>query len=112
MFHKKLLRGMSMYSGYVINGGKALYGRLKMQGAKNSVLPILAAAILGKGRVIVSNCPDLSDVAYAVSILRYLGCAVHWENGVVEVALTIEFSEQIGAQRELDMSAGNNQQNP
>ena len=46
-----------------IRGGVPLSGRLRVQGAKNSVLPILAAALLAPGQSTIHNCPALSDVA-------------------------------------------------
>ena len=54
-------------------GGKKLCGSLKVQGAKNSVLPILAACVLCKGEVVLHNCPALSDVDSALKILSHLG---------------------------------------
>ena len=69
----------------VINGGKALKGELNIQGAKNSVLPILAATILCKGDCVVHNCPDLSDVSVSVKILEGLGCNCLKENDTVIV---------------------------
>lgn len=57
-----------------ITGGRALSGELKVQGAKNSVLPIMAASILSGGETVIKNCPRLSDVEAAISILRHLGC--------------------------------------
>jgi len=59
-----------------IHGGSGLEGSLQVQGAKNSVLPILAASILVRGESLLQNCPDLKDVDAAISILRYLGCSV------------------------------------
>jgi len=59
-----------------IIGGKTLSGALKVQGAKNSVLPILAASILVEGESVLKNCPNLKDVDAAIQILRYLGCTV------------------------------------
>lgn len=57
-----------------LRGGTALDGELTVQGAKNSVLPLLAACLLAREPVELSNCPVLSDVAAALSILRHLGC--------------------------------------
>ena len=59
-----------------INGGKKLEGKLSVQGAKNSVLPILAASILINGESHLENCPNLKDVNAAISILAHLGCKV------------------------------------
>src|SRR5665811_182865 len=49
-------------SRYVINGGKTLTGRVKISGAKNSALKIIAAAILADSRVTLRNVPDIEDV--------------------------------------------------
>lgn len=63
----------------LISGGNRLSGAIKVQGAKNSVLPILAATVLCKGENVIHNCPELADVRSTVSILRYLGCEVKRE---------------------------------
>ena len=68
-----------------ITGGVPLVGELAVQGAKNSALPLLAAAVLVKGKTVLHNCPDLTDVDAACKILSYLGCRVHREGGTVEV---------------------------
>ncbi len=69
----------------VINGGKVLNGEINIQGAKNSVLPVLAATVLCKGNCVVHNCPDLSDVSVSVKILENLGCNCLKEDGTVIV---------------------------
>ena len=59
---------------FIINGGNELRGSVKLQGSKNSILPILAASAV-TGRVsVLHNCPVLSDVDAALEILRYIGC--------------------------------------
>lgn len=63
----------------VIQGGRRLEGALTVQGAKNSVLPILAATILHPGRSVLLGCPHLSDVEASIRILRHLGCKADWE---------------------------------
>lgn len=62
-----------------INGGVPLLGELTVQGAKNSVLPILAATILCADTCRIIHCPHLSDVDTAVDILHYLGCTASWD---------------------------------
>ncbi len=57
-----------------INGGRKLSGEVKVQGSKNSSLPILAATILCEDESVIYNCPKLSDVDATIKILRYLGC--------------------------------------
>ena len=59
-----------------INGGRALNGEVRIQGAKNSVLPIMAASILAEGVSIIHNCPRLADVDVSARILEHLGCKV------------------------------------
>lgn len=59
---------------YVINGGNKLYGRVKIQSAKNSVLPILAAAVLTDGEITLLNVPQITDVNNMLKILTRLGC--------------------------------------
>lgn len=60
----------------LITGGRKLTGEVHIQGAKNSVLPILAATVLHKGVSVLENCPQLSDVETAAEILRCLGAKV------------------------------------
>ena len=70
---------------YQIEGGRPLDGRLTVQGAKNSVLPILAATLLAPGQSVIHNCPDLSDVSATLDILALLGCRVDREGDTVTV---------------------------
>lgn len=58
----------------IIGGGRKIEGELAVQGAKNSVLPLLSAAVLPKGESILHNCPQLTDVDAACRILTCLGC--------------------------------------
>ncbi|MBQ3055566.1 MAG: UDP-N-acetylglucosamine 1-carboxyvinyltransferase [Oscillospiraceae bacterium] len=71
-----------------ISGGTPLCGEIAVHGAKNSVLPVLAATILHPGISVIENCPDLSDVHSAISILRHLGCRVQREGTRVTVDAT------------------------
>ena len=68
-----------------IEGGKRLSGEIKLQGAKNSALPLLAAALLVDGTTTLHNCPDLTDVKAAIRILESLGlkCTQHKNEVVV-----------------------------
>lgn len=58
----------------VIEGPRRLEGNISVHGAKNSVLPILAATILCQGECVIHNCPRLSDVEASLKILKHLGC--------------------------------------
>ena len=66
-----LLLGVYMEK-YIINGGNKLYGSVDIQTAKNSVLPILAAAVLTDGKVTIADVPHISDVRNMVKILSRL----------------------------------------
>lgn len=69
----------------IVKGGKKLNGEISVQGAKNSVLPILVATLLVDGVCVIHNCPYLSDVDATIKILRYLGCTVICEDHTVTV---------------------------
>ncbi|MGN1114420.1 MAG: UDP-N-acetylglucosamine 1-carboxyvinyltransferase [Oscillospiraceae bacterium] len=56
-----------------IEGERRISGEIAVQGAKNSVLPLLAASVLPKGKTIIHNCPKLSDVFASCRILNCLG---------------------------------------
>ncbi len=68
-----------------INGGKKLFGEVEVHGAKNSVLPIIAASLLADGETVIHNCPGLSDVEAAIKILVHLGCKVRREGHSVYI---------------------------
>lgn len=69
----------------IVEGGKRLHGTAHVHGAKNSILPILAAVLLGRGVSVIENCPDLSDVRASMKILEHLGCKVSLENATLTV---------------------------
>ncbi len=60
----------------VINGGRCLSGEIKVQGSKNSALPIMAATLLTEEECVLENCPDISDAWAAAEILEGLGARV------------------------------------
>ena len=72
-------------SAFFVEGGHRLEGEIRVHGAKNSVLPILAAAILVPGVSVIQNCPDLSDVAASLEILRHLGCRAERSGDTITV---------------------------
>ena len=72
-------------SAYIIEGGHPLDGSVRIHGAKNSVLPILAACLLAPGECVIHNCPELSDVAASLDILRHLGCRAERQGDAVVV---------------------------
>lgn len=72
-------------SAFVINGGRRLSGSLRVQGSKNSVLPILAATLLIPGKCTIHNCPRLSDTECTIRILKSLGCGVYRDKNSITV---------------------------
>lgn len=59
-----------------IRGGNALFGETKIQGSKNAVLPVMAAALLTQDVCIIENCPHISDVQHMQQLLKSIGCKV------------------------------------
>ncbi len=59
-----------------IRGGNALFGETKIQGSKNAVLPVLAAALLIEDVCVLENCPRISDVHHMLMLLERIGCRV------------------------------------
>ncbi len=62
---------------YRIIGGKPLVGTVDISGAKNAVLPILAAVVLTDGVCCIENIPNISDVSIVLDILSALGCKIN-----------------------------------
>lgn len=67
----------------VVEGGCRLHGEIRVHGAKNSALPILAGSLLAGGETVLHNCPHLSDVDAAIEILQVLGCRVSRDGSTV-----------------------------
>ncbi|WP_291651770.1 UDP-N-acetylglucosamine 1-carboxyvinyltransferase [Clostridium sp.] len=74
----------------VINGGKVLKGSVDINGAKNSAVAILPAAIMAsEGKCIIDNVPDIEDVHCLERILTSLGCSVNkLDNNTLEIDAT------------------------
>ena len=73
----------------IITGGRPLCGTVAVPAAKNSVLPLLAAALLCTGEVRLLRVPQLADVENCLALLRGVGCAAGWQgaDAVVSGAL-------------------------
>ena len=69
----------------MIEGGISLKGTVTVSGAKNSVLPLLAACLLTNERCRIKNVPNLRDVNTMIKILRSLGAQAEFSNGEVTV---------------------------
>ena len=64
-----------------MTGGARLVGEVQVGGAKNSVLKLMAAALLAEGTTTLTNVPDILDVTIMGELLRRLGCAVDLDAG-------------------------------
>ena len=71
----------------VIEGGIKLKGEVTISGAKNSVLPIMAATLLTDGACLIKGVPELRDTNTMIKILRSLGKEVEFSKGVLSVLL-------------------------
>ena len=60
----------------VINGGHKLTGEVEISGSKNAALPIIYACVLVKGKCILENIPEISDITYSFEIIRGIGARV------------------------------------
>jgi len=69
----------------LINGSTRLEGDVTISGAKNAVLPIMAATLLTREKCIIRRAPNLSDVTFMGQILTSLGATVKVEAGTIEV---------------------------
>lgn len=70
---------------YIINGRNKLFGSVEIQTAKNSVLPILAAAVLTDEKVKIINTPKITDVRNMVKILTKLGCKAVYDGDDISI---------------------------
>ena len=87
-------KGDLILSKLIIRGGKPLTGSVKISGAKNSAVAVIAATILCKGTTVLENVPQISDVKILLNIMKKLGVEVTWvEEDAVSITVpdTIEY---------------------
>ncbi|MFS0645532.1 UDP-N-acetylglucosamine 1-carboxyvinyltransferase [Siminovitchia sp. 179-K 8D1 HS] len=79
----------------IVRGGKRLSGTVVVEGAKNAVLPVIAASLLAsEGKSIIRNVPTLSDVFTIGEVLRHLNANVYFENKTVYVNASNELKNE------------------
>lgn len=79
----------------IVRGGQRLYGTVRVEGAKNSVLPVIAATLLASdGKSVLRDVPTLSDVYTINEVLRTLNAEVVFENNTVTVNASRELKEE------------------
>lgn len=82
-------------------GGARLAGEVRLAGAKNSVLKLMAAALLAHGVTVLHQVPDIADVAIMAELLRRLGCTV--EHDPRTASLRVDVPERPGHQADYDL---------
>ena len=71
---------------FIVQGGIALRGKIRIQGSKNAALPILAACLMTKDQVVLENCPKIADIRGMISILESLGCQLKWDGNTLLIS--------------------------
>jgi UDP-N-acetylglucosamine 1-carboxyvinyltransferase len=84
---------------FVVEGPTPLAGTVRVEGAKNAVLPLMAAALLARGTSVISNVPDLRDVTTMVNMLDLLGAKTTRDGDV----LTIDSTDANGIEAPYDL---------
>jgi UDP-N-acetylglucosamine 1-carboxyvinyltransferase len=72
----------------MVTGGPRLSGVVRVGGAKNSALKIMAASLLAEGRTRVQNVPDISDCRTMAEVLERLGAGVARDDHAIEIDAT------------------------
>ncbi len=75
---------------YIVEGGRRLRGTVKVGGAKNSVLKLMAAVVMAGGPCRITNVPDIADVHVMSDVLRHLGLGVSFSGHALEVTPAVD----------------------
>ena len=81
---------MGVKDQFIVSGGARLQGTVKVDGAKNSVLKLMAAALLAEGTTTLTNCPEILDVPLMRKVLEGLGCTVEIDGHTVRITTPAE----------------------
>jgi UDP-N-acetylglucosamine 1-carboxyvinyltransferase len=79
---------------FQVHGGARLAGEVDVVGAKNSVLKLMAAALLAEGTTTLTNCPQILDVPLMAEVLRSLGCTVTIEGDTVTITTPADLNHR------------------
>ncbi|MFD7653663.1 UDP-N-acetylglucosamine 1-carboxyvinyltransferase [Actinosynnema sp. NPDC059797] len=77
-----------------VQGGARLVGEVDVVGAKNSVLKLMAAALLAEGTTTITNCPEILDVPLMADVLRSLGCEVTLSGDVATITTPAQLNHR------------------
>lgn len=80
-----------------ITGGRPLYGTITIDGAKNSLLPIMTACLMVNGSVRLRHVPQITDLRQMLHILAGLGCHIHRQSDTVKIDVQQPTTHQIDA---------------
>lgn len=80
-----------------VQGGRKLYGSVRVQGSKNICLPVMAASILNEGISVIENCPCIDDVFIMQEILSGLGCVINREQNTLIIDTANAVSKPVTA---------------
>ena len=85
----------------IVNGGKELYGTIKVSGSKNAALPIMTASLAAEGDLELSNVPNLSDVTIMRELLQSLGTKIAVNKGPGSLKLATKAISNYSADYEI-----------
>ncbi len=91
---------------FEVTGGARLAGRVRVTGAKNSALKLMAAALLTPGRTTIDEVPDILDVTIMSEVLRRLGCEVSYqrtEGSGGGGRITMDVPENVSTETDYDL---------
>jgi UDP-N-acetylglucosamine 1-carboxyvinyltransferase len=94
-------RSMPCVDAFRIRGGVPLVGDVHVSGAKNSVLKLMAVALLAPGRTVITGVPDILDVEIMSSLVTRLGCAVDWDRNAA--TLTVDVPDELEQRADYDL---------
>src|SRR2546429_7229625 len=77
-----------------VEGGARLAGEVDVVGAKNSVLKLMAAALLAEGTTTLTNCPQILDVPLMGDVLQSLGCTVEIDGDTVVITTPAQLNHR------------------
>lgn len=80
---------MPSVGAFRIRGGHRLTGEVSVRGAKNSVLKLMAVALLAEGRTTITNVPDIMDVSIMGRLISRLGAGVNFDAGTRRLAIDV-----------------------
>lgn len=84
---------------YLVDGGAPLQGRVRVRGAKNSALKLMAATVLAEGRFDLADVPDIADIETMRRVLERLGCTAVYDGH----DMAIDVPAQIGGEAPYDL---------